>query len=53
MNVFGKRALRSSNSSVSGTAPSTGPHSRCAPPSSAMISTWNEIIELKAIDGSI
>ena len=50
---MGKRADRNSNSSVSGIAPTAGPHSRCAPPSSAMITTSNEIVGLNAIEGSM
>ena len=50
VDVLGKRADRKSNSSVSGMAPSAGPHSRWAPPSSAMITTSHEIVALKAID---
>jgi hypothetical protein len=33
--------------------PSTGPNSDPAPPSMAMITTWNEIIGLKAMPGSM
>ena len=50
---LGKLALITSKRSTSGTTPRSGPHSLSAPPSSAMITTWNEISGLKAIAGSI
>ena len=50
---LGKFAEQHSNSSTSGTTPSSGPTAGAAPPSSAMITTSNEIIGLKAIAGSM
>ena len=50
---FGKRADTKSITSVNGITPTSGPQSRRVPPSSAMITTRNEIIGLKAAGGSI
>ena len=48
----GNFAEMNSHSSVNGMTPSSGPHSRCTPPSSAMITTSKVRNGLNAIDGS-
>ena len=50
---LGSVAVSTSNSRTSGMTPSTGPNSEPAPPSKAMITTWNEIAGLNAMAGSI
>ena len=49
---FGKRTETKSIRIVNGMTPTSGPHSRRVPPSSAMMTTRNEIIGLNAAGGS-